>query len=248
MQFGIALDNQRLLKPATITQMWTPQKLTDGNPTKYGLGFQIKNVQGKKRVAHGGGQAGTSTHLLILPENDVVVAAMSNLQHVRMEQVTSLIAAQLPGIQRPKFAWSEIIPKAALQTEVQRLQMQIARRVATRAAFDKAPRSELRRDATTLAVMMAIMGQYDQQLRLQPQASALRDRFARLAKNAKVSNTAVFNSARQESQLLTQVLRGQRPKELDGKQQAEIKNWSKIADRSPLMKRMEVALKMISVG
>ncbi len=50
---------------------------------------------GVKIVSHSGGQAGTSTHLIIVPASRIAVAAMCNLQGTPVSQLTNEIVNSL---------------------------------------------------------------------------------------------------------------------------------------------------------
>jgi len=82
----------RLLKPATVQQMFTPQKTRDGKPTGYGLGWYISERGGKKWVEHSGSQPGTSTDLLLLPERGLVVAVLTNLERAPARAIAMRVA------------------------------------------------------------------------------------------------------------------------------------------------------------
>jgi len=95
VKFGIASNTGKLVKKTTIEQMWTSQKSKDGKETGYGLGWGIGEASGFKMVSHSGGQAGTSTLLVILPEKGIIVAAMSNLEGVSLGSLTRQIGELL---------------------------------------------------------------------------------------------------------------------------------------------------------
>jgi CubicO group peptidase (beta-lactamase class C family) len=81
VHFAIALMSGKLLKPQTLEQMWTPTgvpQLEGGNPSTYGLGFEIVTVDGQKVVSHSGGQQGTTTHLVMIPGKSFAAATMAN--------------------------------------------------------------------------------------------------------------------------------------------------------------------------
>jgi serine beta-lactamase-like protein LACTB, mitochondrial len=79
-RFEVAILNARLLKPATIRIMWTPQKPSDGSADDYGLGWEIAHQDGVLTVGHSGGQQGTSTHFLIAPVQGAGVVVLMNLE------------------------------------------------------------------------------------------------------------------------------------------------------------------------
>ena len=63
-RWAVALINRELVSEATEKVMWEPQKLNDGKPSEYGLGFVVET--GKRlKVSHNGQQSETSTRLVI---------------------------------------------------------------------------------------------------------------------------------------------------------------------------------------
>lgn len=89
--FALALLDGKLVKPETLATMWTPTKLRDGKSTDYGLGFAILRVAGQSAVAHSGGQQGTSTDLIILPNSRFVSAVMINMNDIKAESLNRQI-------------------------------------------------------------------------------------------------------------------------------------------------------------
>ncbi|HJQ25949.1 MAG TPA: serine hydrolase domain-containing protein [Blastocatellia bacterium] len=81
-RFAIAVQTGALVKPATLTQMWTKQKTRDGNAIPYGLGWQIGEHNGVKDVSHGGAQQRVSTYLYMIPEKGLTVVVMANMENV----------------------------------------------------------------------------------------------------------------------------------------------------------------------
>ncbi len=92
IRFAIALQRGKLLKRETLNQMFTSQKTRDGRPTNYGLGWYILERGGRKWIEHSGSQQGTSTDLLILPENGLAVAVLANLERADARSLSSRIA------------------------------------------------------------------------------------------------------------------------------------------------------------
>jgi CubicO group peptidase (beta-lactamase class C family)/D-alanyl-D-alanine dipeptidase len=68
-----------LLKPETLELMLTPVKDADGNPQGFGLGFSIQQLDGYRKIGHGGAVYGFSTQLEAIPERHIGVAAASAL-------------------------------------------------------------------------------------------------------------------------------------------------------------------------
>lgn len=79
-RFGMAILDQRLLKPETREMMWTAQTTNDGKKTTYGLGWTLQEVNGRAHREHGGAQAGARAFLAIVPEQELVVVVLTNYE------------------------------------------------------------------------------------------------------------------------------------------------------------------------
>jgi serine beta-lactamase-like protein LACTB len=91
VRFAQALLDGKLVKPATLTQMWTPLAVSGTN--SYGLGFRI--LEGGKFVTHTGGQAGTTTVLLIVPAQRFSIAIMANMNGAITSDLLHALLEQL---------------------------------------------------------------------------------------------------------------------------------------------------------
>lgn len=69
-----------LVSPAAWRAMTTPTVTADGRQADYGLGFAVYPQRGLHVVAHAGGQAETSTLLLLVPERSLAIALATNLE------------------------------------------------------------------------------------------------------------------------------------------------------------------------
>jgi serine beta-lactamase-like protein LACTB len=97
--FGNAFLNSKLFSIATRNLMWTPQTTTKGKNTNWGLGWKIETIdtesngtEKKRIISHSGGAVGATSQLLIIPEDRVVVAVMSNLQSPSLYETALNIA------------------------------------------------------------------------------------------------------------------------------------------------------------
>ncbi len=67
-----------IIKPETLEKMWQVQFAKEGEKTGFGLGFNISQFEGHRRVGHNGAIYGFATELAILPEDKIgVVVAIS---------------------------------------------------------------------------------------------------------------------------------------------------------------------------
>ena len=97
VRFGMAINRGTLLQPATVQLLQTPQRLTSGQETGYGLGWDLETVTlgGRQTpvVGHDGESlGGMVASLLTLREQGIVVAVMSNISYANTFEVASQIA------------------------------------------------------------------------------------------------------------------------------------------------------------
>ncbi len=78
-QFEVAMLNDRIVARPTRDVMWTPLKPTNGKEDGYALGWGTGKDLGVLDVGHGGGQQGTSTFFMIVPERRAGVVVLINL-------------------------------------------------------------------------------------------------------------------------------------------------------------------------
>lgn len=91
--FGNALLTTTFLKKETLQYFTTPQKLENGNPTTYGLGFSCrKDKQGRFYFGHSGGSVGGTSDMVIYPEEKVVVVLLTNLSNASLGNIANQIA------------------------------------------------------------------------------------------------------------------------------------------------------------
>jgi len=69
----------RMLLPETLEKMWTLQYSGPGVKEGYGIGFGISELDGHRRIGHGGAIYGFATQLFGLPDVQLGVAAVTNL-------------------------------------------------------------------------------------------------------------------------------------------------------------------------
>jgi CubicO group peptidase (beta-lactamase class C family) len=97
VRFAQGVNSGALLKPETVRLFQTAQKLPSGEPTGYGLGWDLEtaDVAGRKEAWIGhegmvlGGMAGS---LIIFPERGVVIALLSNTSYADTESLGLKIA------------------------------------------------------------------------------------------------------------------------------------------------------------
>lgn len=81
-RFEVAILNDKLIRRATRDLMWTPLKPSDGSQNTYALGWGWgkHNEHEVAGVGHTGGQQGTSTAIVIAPDQRAGVVVLTNME------------------------------------------------------------------------------------------------------------------------------------------------------------------------
>jgi CubicO group peptidase (beta-lactamase class C family) len=90
-RYAAAMLADKLVKPATRELMWTSQKTSDGTPTGYGLGWAVAKKFDLFTAEHGGGQQGTSTFILLIPERRAAVIILANMDNLDVSDLSGQI-------------------------------------------------------------------------------------------------------------------------------------------------------------
>jgi serine beta-lactamase-like protein LACTB len=78
VRFGHAVVNGAFLRPETLRILLTPAATNDGKRTRYGLGWEVLELDGRRVVGHRGSHVGTRARLVVVPEKKLAVAALVN--------------------------------------------------------------------------------------------------------------------------------------------------------------------------
>ena len=137
------------------------------------------------------------------------------------------------------FAWSKIVSADTLQDEIKSYQTELKDNVKNPSEFKGNLFKRARDEFTVLATAFAVIGEYDGDVRWKDQAVTARDAFGQSGVNCKVATDQSFNDAKLRADDLAALVRGD---SLPAKAGAEPKaNWPKIANRPPLMHRLDLA-------
>ncbi len=96
--YGTALLQSKFLRPNTRDEIFRALKTSSGEDTGYGLGWYIaEDAKGRRMYHHGGGGLGISSYLCLYPQEDFVLAILSNLTGapVNDEVATKIVEAFL---------------------------------------------------------------------------------------------------------------------------------------------------------
>ncbi|MBA2305717.1 MAG: beta-lactamase family protein [Acidobacteria bacterium] len=97
VRFGMAVSSGKLLQPATVKMLQTPQLLASGEETDYGLGWTLETVplagEPTRLASHASRTLlGGSTSFLTFPERGLVVAVTSNTSFAGTRSIALKIA------------------------------------------------------------------------------------------------------------------------------------------------------------
>ena len=93
--FAIATMHATLVSRATLEKMWTSQTTSDGKKTGSGLDWELGEIKGHKKVSHSGGQPGTSTDLVLLPDINAAVVVMVNMDSAPASELAEQILGEI---------------------------------------------------------------------------------------------------------------------------------------------------------
>lgn len=106
-RFGMAFGSGKIVQPATVEVLETPQLLSSGEHTEYGLGWKIETVPlagAPARMASHGTRPdfiGGTASLLTFPERGLVVAVTSNTGFANTRSVALEIAEAFAAQMKP---------------------------------------------------------------------------------------------------------------------------------------------------
>ena len=135
--------------------------------------------------------------------------------------------------------WSQFISATTITDEIKARKILIDKNVTTPSDFAGRGHKPVRRDHSLLAVLFAIVEEYDGDIRFQRSAAVARARFARAASNAKAGGSlSVYNEAKLRKQDLQDLVGGGR---LSSEGRPPAMEWAKVVNRTALMQRLELA-------
>lgn len=137
------------------------------------------------------------------------------------------------------FSWSSLIPASAIEMEVKQIKISLDKTITTPGKFRSGDYQDTRREMSVLAMMFAIISEYDGEVRWKKVATDAREAFARCAANCSVGTQQSYSQAKNRKVDLQDILGGGSVSFTE-KGEGPIK-WGKICDRNPLMQRLETA-------
>jgi len=100
-RFEAAILNDKLLGRATRDLMWTPLLTSAGESTHYALGWGVLSKYGVTLLVHTGGQQGTSTSIILVPDKRAGVVVLANMEGVDAARLSYEILKIVWGLREP---------------------------------------------------------------------------------------------------------------------------------------------------
>jgi len=91
-KWDAALYRDLPLTKASRREMWTPFKLTGGQPSNYGFGWQLDTLDGHWNVHHGGALPGFRSEISRFPDDSLTVIVLTNADGARPDRIAMDIA------------------------------------------------------------------------------------------------------------------------------------------------------------
>jgi CubicO group peptidase (beta-lactamase class C family) len=83
LRLVVAVASGRVLKPETVTKMWTPQSTSEGTKSAFGLGWGVSQRKGNAMVGMNGLEPASQTFLRYFPDSGVGVVLLCNAEGAR---------------------------------------------------------------------------------------------------------------------------------------------------------------------
>lgn len=94
-----ALDSGQVVTPEAYERMVTPGTLADGAPLSYGFGLGVDELEGHRRIQHGGGINGFASMLALYPDDGLRIVVLVNTPGRAAGMLAERIARLLLGLE-----------------------------------------------------------------------------------------------------------------------------------------------------
>jgi CubicO group peptidase (beta-lactamase class C family) len=91
-KWDAVLYENRVLTKASREAMWAPMRLTGGNVSNYGFGWELDSLEGHWRVHHGGSLPGFRAEMSRHPNDSLTVIVLTNADGANPGQLASGVA------------------------------------------------------------------------------------------------------------------------------------------------------------
>lgn len=105
-RWAIGLNHAKVLGGNGLKQIWTPVRLNNGGTYPYGLGWNLFEQRGYRRIGHSGAWQGCHATIQRYPDFDLTVIVLLNLGQANSEGV----AVGIAGLVEPALAAPHLVP------------------------------------------------------------------------------------------------------------------------------------------
>ena len=99
-RFEVAMLKDQLVRRATRDLMWTPLKPADGSEDEYGLGWGVRKNAGFYAIGHSGSQQGTSTSILLAPDQQAGIVVLINMEGAGASELAQELLGIVLGVEK----------------------------------------------------------------------------------------------------------------------------------------------------
>lgn len=94
-KWDAALYTEKLLKKASLAEMWSPVRLSSGKTYPYGFGWDVTSDRGRRLIAHDGAWQGFTTNISRYVDDKITVIVLMNLdsEHSNPTKIARGVAA-----------------------------------------------------------------------------------------------------------------------------------------------------------
>jgi CubicO group peptidase (beta-lactamase class C family) len=125
-RWAIGLNHEKVLGRAGLELSWTPVRLNDGGTYPYGLGWNLFEQRGYRRIGHSGAWLGSHATIQRYPDFDLTVIVLLNLGQANSEGIAVGIAGLLEPALTPPHLLPVRLQGGAPPTSIERLLHAIA--------------------------------------------------------------------------------------------------------------------------
>ena len=111
VRWTTALGAGDVVAPDSLGAMTTRRRLPSGEEIGYGLGLQIGEMAGRRKISHGGGINGFLSQLSWYPDDELVVAVLSNSTSGEPAALEARIARAVLGVTEAEHAAVALEPE-----------------------------------------------------------------------------------------------------------------------------------------
>lgn len=93
-----ALWGGRVLDAASLRRLIQVDPLADGTTSNYAFGLRVGELQGHRRIFHAGGISGFTGQLSYYPDDDLIIALLTNIEEGPVGDLEQAVAAAVLGL------------------------------------------------------------------------------------------------------------------------------------------------------